>query len=225
MRHPHRQPAADRQRGFSLVELMVAILLGSILILGVTQLYSNSAATDRTSSALARVQESGRTVLELIRQDAWRAGFEGCVNPLTTIKVNQISFPDDVVLAQTQPLGVTLRYASRETTATTFPENDCDSSQLYLHDVTYANCSGNLSGICVTSNGGTASQLTGDVTITAIRYGVPNVAGTTVTWLSNPTTAQLSRTTALQVSVRATDTQQNITRDFSSTVMIRNRSQ
>lgn len=225
MRHVNRLPKASQQQGLSLVELMVAILLASLLILGVTQLYSNSAATDRSNSALARVQESGRTVLELIRQDAWRAGFEGCVNPLTTIKVNQISFPDDIVLAQTQPLGLTLRYASRDVTATAFPERDCDNSQLYLHDVTYANCSGNLSGICVTSNGGAASQLTSDVTITAIRYGVPNVAGTNVTWLSNPTTAQLSRATALQVSVQASDSSQNITRDFSSTVMIRNRSQ
>ncbi|WP_267919250.1 MULTISPECIES: PilW family protein [Pseudomonas] len=225
MTYAYRQPAALRQRGFSLVELMVAIVLASLLVLGVTQLYSNSAATDRTNSALARVQESGRTVLELIRQDTWRAGFEGCVNPLTLIKVGNITFPDDVVLAQSNPLGVTLRYASRDSTATSFPQRDCDNSQLYLHDVTYANCSGSQGGICVTSNGGTAAQLTSDVTISAIRYGIPNKAGTTIIWQASPTPDDLARATSLQVSVRATDTQQNITRDFSTTVQIRNRSQ
>ncbi|MDF3867491.1 prepilin-type N-terminal cleavage/methylation domain-containing protein [Pseudomonas denitrificans (nom. rej.)] len=225
MRHAYRHPAAAQQWGFSLIELMVAIVLASLLILGVTQLYSNSADTNRSNAALAKVQESGRTVLELIRQDSWRAGFEGCVNPLTLIKVGNITFPDDVVLSQTNPLGVTLRYASRESTSTSFPERDCDNSQLYLHDITYANCSGNQGGICVTSNGGTATQLTSDVIIRTIRYGIPNTLGTTVTWLESPTTDQLKRATALQVSVRATDAQQNITRDFSSTVMIRNRSQ
>ncbi|MBD9676890.1 prepilin-type N-terminal cleavage/methylation domain-containing protein [Pseudomonas sp. PDM18] len=214
-----------RQQGFSLIELMVAIVLASLLILGVTQLYSNSAATDRTNSALARVQESGRTVLELIRQDTWRAGFEGCINPLTLTKVGNVTFPDDTVIAQTNPLGVTLRYASRDNTGTSFPQKDCDNSQLYLHEVTYANCSGNQAGICVTSNGGAATQLTADVTISAIRYGVPNKAGTSVTWKDSPVAEDLPRTTALQVSVRATDTKQEITRDFSSTVMIRNRSQ
>jgi type IV pilus assembly protein PilW len=225
MTHAYRLPAASRQQGFSLVELMVAIVLASLLILGVTQLYSNSAATDRTNSALARVQESGRTVLELIRQDAWRAGFEGCVNPLTLIKVGNITFPDDTVIARSNPLGVTLRYASRESTATSFPQKDCDNTQLYLHDVTYANCPANQGGICVTSNGGTSAQLTDNVTISAIRYGIPNKAGTKVTWTDSPSTDDIPYATALQVSVRATDTQQNITRDFSSTVQIRNRSQ
>ncbi|MGC4008676.1 MAG: prepilin-type N-terminal cleavage/methylation domain-containing protein [Pseudomonas sp.] len=225
MREAYPYLAAGHQRGFSLIELMVAIVLASLLILGVTQLYSNSAATDRTNSALARVQESGRTVLELIRQDAWRAGFEGCINPLTLIKVGDVTFPDDVVLAKSDPLGVTLRYASRESTSTAFPQKDCDNSQLYLHDVTYANCSGDQGGICVSSNGGTATQLTSDVTISSIRYGLPNQAGTSVNWTDSPATEDLNRVTSLQVSVRATDTKQNITRDFSSTVQIRNRSQ
>ena len=48
------------QQGLSLVELMIALLLSSLLILGVMTLYLDSDRTARTSQALARLQDSGR---------------------------------------------------------------------------------------------------------------------------------------------------------------------
>lgn len=64
------------QRGFSLVELMIAMLLGLILIAGVVSVFVSSSQTYRLQESLFRVQESGRFALELLRQDLAGAGFQ-----------------------------------------------------------------------------------------------------------------------------------------------------
>jgi len=50
-------------RGLSLVELMVALAIGSLLIAGAVYVYSQSRNTQRVSEAVARLQEKGRYVL------------------------------------------------------------------------------------------------------------------------------------------------------------------
>lgn len=57
------------QKGLSLVELMVAMTIGSILILGVIQVFLNSKQTYSTNEALSRLQESGRFALQFIVPD------------------------------------------------------------------------------------------------------------------------------------------------------------
>ncbi|MCY1350993.1 Type IV Pilus-assembly protein W [compost metagenome] len=86
------------QRGLSLIELMVAILLSSLLLLGVLQMFSNSTASDRANTALARLQESGRIALELIKQDLRRTGYQGCVSPFQQSRDNSTrTFPRDAI--------------------------------------------------------------------------------------------------------------------------------
>ncbi|WP_137818234.1 PilW family protein [Pseudomonas sp. 2FG] len=78
----HRQtPLQTTQQGLSLIELMVAILLSSLLLLGVLQMFSNTSASDKANTALARLQESGRVALEILKQDLRRTGYIGCASP------------------------------------------------------------------------------------------------------------------------------------------------
>lgn len=65
-------------RGFGLVELMVAIVLGLVLMAGVIQVFIGNRQAQRADSAVSRVQESGRVALELITADLRAAGFYGC---------------------------------------------------------------------------------------------------------------------------------------------------
>lgn len=67
-----------RQSGLSLVEIMVAVVISSILILGVTDLFNGSFMSGRSNSQVVRMQESGRLALEIIGTDARRAGFWTC---------------------------------------------------------------------------------------------------------------------------------------------------
>ena len=57
-RHP-----ASRQRGFSLVELLVACLLGLILMGGVIKIMLTVSTTARVTNGTARIQENGRFAL------------------------------------------------------------------------------------------------------------------------------------------------------------------
>lgn len=67
----------QRQRGLSLVELMVAMALSLLLMLGVIQIFLSSKQTYNTNNALSRVQESGRFAIQLIVPDIRNAGYKG----------------------------------------------------------------------------------------------------------------------------------------------------
>lgn len=79
-----------RQAGFSLVELMVAMSLSLVLLAGALSILYSSKVTYAENERLARLQENGRAVVELILRDARASGFHGCVRPQS---------PDDLVNA------------------------------------------------------------------------------------------------------------------------------
>lgn len=72
------------QQGFSVVELMVALLLGLFLVSGVTGMYISSKQTNRMTDNLSRLQESLRFSLEFISRDIRMAGYMPCRFPPTT---------------------------------------------------------------------------------------------------------------------------------------------
>jgi type IV pilus assembly protein PilW len=67
-----------RSRGFSLVELMVAMTLSLILLGGVIAIFSSSRTTYETNDRMARIQESGRFALDSIVRDLRASGYIGC---------------------------------------------------------------------------------------------------------------------------------------------------
>lgn len=75
-------------KGFSIIELMVAVLLGALLLMGLVQVYAGVRQSDLTQGALARVQESGRLAVEMITRDIRQADYWGCMrqrDPTTKI--------------------------------------------------------------------------------------------------------------------------------------------
>jgi type IV pilus assembly protein PilW len=70
------------QRGFSVVELMIAMTLSLLLMAGALAILQSSKMTYNENDRLARLQEAGRTVVELMLRDARPAGFLGCSRPL-----------------------------------------------------------------------------------------------------------------------------------------------
>ena len=64
-----------RQRGLSIVELMVALAISSFLILGVTQLYINNKKTYLFQQSQELNQENGRFALALLSQELAKAGY------------------------------------------------------------------------------------------------------------------------------------------------------
>ncbi len=66
--------------GLSLIEMMVALVIGMIVMLGVIQIFSASQTASRLSEGASRVQENARFALEFLERDLRMAGHMGCVN-------------------------------------------------------------------------------------------------------------------------------------------------
>ncbi len=73
-------PNRPNQRGFSLVELMVAITVGLILMTGVVQMFLSSKTVFSTQQGISRVQETGRLAMEFLSKDIREAGYMGCLS-------------------------------------------------------------------------------------------------------------------------------------------------
>lgn len=86
------------QRGLSLVELMIAMALSLLLILGVAQMFLSSKQTYSTNNALSRIQESGRFAMELMAYDIRNAGYKGdCVGaPNNLLNENSTSYSPEL---------------------------------------------------------------------------------------------------------------------------------
>ncbi len=65
------------QRGFSLIELMIAITLGLLILAGMLIVFSNSSATRNEIERNNRQIENGRYAIELLRDEIQLAGFYG----------------------------------------------------------------------------------------------------------------------------------------------------
>ncbi|MCX2780249.1 PilW family protein [Microbulbifer thermotolerans] len=74
-----------RQRGLSLIELMIGILLSSLLLLGVLQIFQSNSDTMRMQTAFSRVQESGRFAIDLLSKEIRSADYWGCVSDVASI--------------------------------------------------------------------------------------------------------------------------------------------
>jgi type IV pilus assembly protein PilW len=67
-------------QGLTLVEMMVAMVLGLVVIGGAISLTLANRQSHRTNEGLSQVQESARTAFELIARDLRQAGVTGCDN-------------------------------------------------------------------------------------------------------------------------------------------------
>lgn len=70
----HRKVA----RGFSILELMVAVTISLLLLMGVVALFVSSRASYETTERLSRIQENGRYALDQFTNDIRAAGYQGC---------------------------------------------------------------------------------------------------------------------------------------------------
>ncbi len=70
----------NRQHGFTLVELMVAMVLGLVVIGGVVSVFLSNQQSYRTNQALGEVQDNSRIAFELMARDIRDTGMTGCGN-------------------------------------------------------------------------------------------------------------------------------------------------
>ncbi len=74
MTHP------NRQRGVTLIELMVALVMGLVLLAGVAAIFVANKESFRVQEGLARSQEGGRFAILMIERELRSAGYRGCTS-------------------------------------------------------------------------------------------------------------------------------------------------
>ncbi|MFO1370608.1 MAG: PilW family protein [Marinagarivorans sp.] len=80
-----------RANGFSLIELMVAMLIGLLVLAGVIQVVLNSKRSFIDNQEVAFIQDNTRYALDIIIKDLRSSGYKGCARSLLTT-VNVIDF-------------------------------------------------------------------------------------------------------------------------------------
>lgn len=187
---------AFKQRGLSLIEVMVAVVISSILILGVTDLFNSSFMSGRSNSELARIQENGRLAMEIIGSDARLAGLQTC----TTNNWKADPIEDAVALGSNQK-SLTLKYIDPK---------KCDDVGAALQTVTYTFAN---NGLSKSVDGNAAQPLLGDDT--------EPVDGS-FTLLPDNSTPETAN--AVQITLQVQSSQANFSaREFSSTYELKNR--
>lgn len=66
------------QAGLSIIEIMVALVLGALLTLGLVQIFTSNSQSFRVNEAVARAQESGRIATDMLARAIRNAGYFGC---------------------------------------------------------------------------------------------------------------------------------------------------
>jgi len=74
-----KQYPNKRDRGFSLIELMIAVLLGMIVMVGVIDLFSSNVKSSSDMLASARLNQDLSAVMTIMVNDVRRAGYSGGV--------------------------------------------------------------------------------------------------------------------------------------------------
>jgi|GEM_PF-2015561 len=135
-----------RIHGFSLVEILVALFIGSLLVLGALQIYLNVFRGGKSNTKNAVMQEQGRLISEVIARHARRAGYMGCVSSNTEIsfKGNEdknITYPYDALryVERNDMYGIQFRYAQRDSSnkKSEYPYKDCEGVKLNEYLITF----------------------------------------------------------------------------------------
>ncbi len=86
--------AYRRYKGFSLVELMIAVVLGAIIIGGIASIFISVAKSSKLNEAVAHLQNNARFALDAMARDVRAAGFIGCATgDDTVLNINAANAP------------------------------------------------------------------------------------------------------------------------------------
>lgn len=116
--------ARPRERGLSLIELMIAITLGLMILAGMTLVFANTSAARNEVERTTRQIENGRYAIELLREDIQMAGFYGETNIALVTLPAGVPDPCSVVLADwTGAMKVHVQGVDNFNAAATAPDN------------------------------------------------------------------------------------------------------
>jgi type IV pilus assembly protein PilW len=83
MKTTFKSPA--RCKGLTLIEIMIALVIGSLLMVGAMGLFVSNKRIYKEQDSMGRLQENARFALNLMISDIRRAGYVGCSDAMATV--------------------------------------------------------------------------------------------------------------------------------------------
>lgn len=152
-------PRPGHQRGFSLIELMIAVTLGLLILLAVTNIFISSRQSFRTQEGMAQIQETGRLLNYLVYPYIRLAGY--LPNPITqTNPVLIYAGNDTAVRGENNVTGTTTLKANTDTITVRYRGQDNFAGT--AADGSITNC---------TSVGGAAGVRASDLVVSTFYVG------------------------------------------------------
>ncbi|MFB0912546.1 MAG: prepilin-type N-terminal cleavage/methylation domain-containing protein, partial [Glaciecola sp.] len=80
-----------KQKGFTLVEIMISMALGLVISGAVIQIMVSNSVTEKLNRAMASSQESGRFIINRLRGEMLMVGLYDQMNPKLNIDVDVVN--------------------------------------------------------------------------------------------------------------------------------------
>ena len=155
-----------RQRGLSLIELMIALVLGLIVVAAVFNVYAGTSKSQRFTAGLQSLQENGRFGLAALQRGLRLAGFSEGLEPVPFAPFDLDAGDDSTIVVRARrPLDCN----GGDTSTAAEPGVAIDT---YAFDGEAITCTGNVSG---NASGGTV-VLVENVDAFRVLYGLDNDA-------------------------------------------------
>ncbi|MEG3766155.1 PilW family protein [Alteromonas sp. 14N.309.X.WAT.G.H12] len=131
-----------RQRGFTLVELMIALVLGLVISGAVIQTMVSSRVTNSLNQVVAQVQESGRFVMKRLNRDLMEAGrYDDVVAQVDSTYDSLV----EAAFIQNKPIGLAGDYIGNSTLGATQGSGG-GNDELVINFLGNEDCTGNRFG-------------------------------------------------------------------------------
>lgn len=75
----------DKQQGLTLIELMISMLIGLLILLGITSMFMANKRIYTEQESMSRLQENARFAIGMLIKDIHMAGYAGCAHDITEL--------------------------------------------------------------------------------------------------------------------------------------------
>lgn len=90
------------QQGMSLIEVMIAMVIGLLLLSGAATMFMSNQRIYREQNEISVLQENARFLMDILNKDIRRAAFVGCVDEITDVTNNLAGVTDVDITSFTQ---------------------------------------------------------------------------------------------------------------------------
>jgi type IV pilus assembly protein PilW len=90
MKNQNHASFTPGQRGLTLIEVMIAMVLGILLLLGISSMFMSNKRIYKEQESMSRLQENARFAIDMLMYDIRMAGYTGCNNDMGQV-VNHLT--------------------------------------------------------------------------------------------------------------------------------------